>query len=224
MMVSRHGATEERHPSGYAGPARPEDGRRWWPDARIRDHGAHPARLGRPAARRGRLSLPRPAPHGPGRLAARGVGYDGEEPPGALLHHHQGGPEAARDRGRELGAAVQRRGACTRIRLNRPAGGPPMSWLARLRNVFRADEVSEEIEREMAFHLAERTDELVAAGASPEAARREAERRFGSDLLQRDNTRDRDVLVWLETLLGDFRYGLRALRRSPVFCLAAILT
>ncbi|PYQ46675.1 MAG: hypothetical protein DMF77_00055 [Acidobacteria bacterium] len=99
-----------------------------------------------------------------------------------------------------------------------------MSWLARLRNVFRADEVSEEIEREMAFHLAERTDELIAAGASPEAARREAERRFGSDLLQRDNTRDRDVLVWLETLLGDFRYGLRALRRSPVFGLAAILT
>src|SRR5438552_1579438 len=81
------------------------------------------------------------------------------------------------------------------------SGGPPMSWLARLRNVFRADEVSEEIEREMAFHLAERTDELVAAGASPEAARREAERRFGSDLLQRDNTRDRDVLVWLQALL-----------------------
>jgi putative ABC transport system permease protein len=99
-----------------------------------------------------------------------------------------------------------------------------MSWLTRLRNVFRADKLSREIEREMAFHLAERTDELVAAGASPEAARREAERRFGSELLQRDNTRDRDVLVWLETLLGDFRYGLRGLRRSPVFAVAAVLT
>jgi predicted permease len=99
-----------------------------------------------------------------------------------------------------------------------------MSWLARLRNVFRADEVSDEIKREMAFHLAERTDELVAAGATPEAARREAERRFGSDLGQRDLTRERDLLVWLETLLGDFRYGLRGLRRSPVFAVAAILT
>jgi putative ABC transport system permease protein len=99
-----------------------------------------------------------------------------------------------------------------------------MSWLARLRNVFRADEVSKEIEREMAFHVAERTDELIAAGATPKAARREAERRFGSDLGQRDNTRDRDVLVWLETLLGDFRYGLRALRRSPVFAVASVLT
>jgi predicted permease len=99
-----------------------------------------------------------------------------------------------------------------------------MSWLARLRNVFRADEVSEEIEREMAFHLAERTDDLVAAGATPEAARREAERRFGSDLVQREITRERDVLVWLETLLGDFRYGLRGLRRSPVFAVASVLT
>ena len=99
-----------------------------------------------------------------------------------------------------------------------------MSWLVRLRNVFRADQVSDEIDREMVFHLAERVDELVAGGASPEEARREAERRFGSYLAQRENTRERDVLVWLETLLGDFRYGLRALRRSPVFCVAAILT
>ena len=38
----------------------------------------------------------------------------------------------------------------------------------------------------MAFHLAERTDELIAAGATPEAARREAERRFGSYLRQRE--------------------------------------
>jgi predicted permease len=99
-----------------------------------------------------------------------------------------------------------------------------MSWLARLRNVFRPDDVSDEIDREIAFHLAERTDELVAAGAAPEAARREAGRRFGSYVLQKENTHERDVLVWLETLLTDFRYGLRGLRRSPVFGLTAVLT
>jgi predicted permease len=99
-----------------------------------------------------------------------------------------------------------------------------MSWLARLRNVFRPDDVSDEIDREMAFHLAERADELVAAGAAPEAARREAGRRFGNYVLQKENTRERDVLVWVETLLTDFRYGLRGLRRSPVFCLTAVLT
>src|SRR5436190_6621749 len=99
-----------------------------------------------------------------------------------------------------------------------------MSWVARLRNVFRPRAVSDEIDREMAFHLAERTDELVAAGASPDTARREARRRFGSYALQKENTRDRDVLVGLETLLADFRYGLRGLRRNPVFCLSAVLT
>ena len=99
-----------------------------------------------------------------------------------------------------------------------------MSWLTRLRNVFRADEVSTEIQREMAFHVAERMDELIQSGATPEAARREAERRFGNDLVQRQITREGDVLVWLETLLGDFRYGLRGLRRSPVFAVASVLT
>src|SRR5258708_6524484 len=116
-------------------------------------------------------------------------------------------------------------GACSATPEPSPTRGvPSMSWLARLRNVFRPDEVSDEIDREMAFHLAERTDELVAAGASPEEARREAQRRFGRYLLQKEDTRERDVLMWLETLLTDFRYGLRGLRSSPVFCLAAVLT
>jgi predicted permease len=99
-----------------------------------------------------------------------------------------------------------------------------MSWLSRLRNVFRSDRVADEVERELAFHLAERADDLMAEGATREEAEREARRRFGSYLLQKENTRDRDVFVWLETLLGDFRHGLRGLRRDPAFGLAAVLT
>ena len=41
------------------------------------------------------------------------------------------------------------------------------SWLSRLRNQLRPDQVSRDIEREMAFHLAERADDLVAAGMTP---------------------------------------------------------
>jgi predicted permease len=99
-----------------------------------------------------------------------------------------------------------------------------VSWFARLRNVFRSNAVSDEIDRELAFHLAERIDDLVASGMQPEAARREARRRFGGYALQKENTRDRDLLVWLETLVADFRYGLRGLRRSPVFFVTAVLT
>ena len=99
-----------------------------------------------------------------------------------------------------------------------------MSWIARLVNVFRAEKVSEDIDRELAFHLAERTDALIADGASPEAARREARRRFGSYTGQRENTRDRDLLVWLESFGADVRYGVRGLIKSPIFAATCILT
>ena len=105
----------------------------------------------------------------------------------------------------ELGAVAQRRPACPRLRLRRA----DVSWIARLVNVFRAEKVSEDIDRELAFHLEERADALIADGASPEAARREARRRFGSYTCQRENTRDRDLLVWLESFGADVRYGLR---------------
>jgi len=39
-----------------------------------------------------------------------------------------------------------------------------MSWLHRLSNVFRSKRVQRDIERELAFHLAERADELRARG------------------------------------------------------------
>jgi predicted permease len=99
-----------------------------------------------------------------------------------------------------------------------------VSLLTRIRNIFRTDSVSDEIQREINFHLEERADELMADGASASDAKREARRRFGSVALQQENTRDRDVLVWLETLTADLRHGLRGLRRDPIFCCTAILT
>jgi putative ABC transport system permease protein len=64
-----------------------------------------------------------------------------------------------------------------------------MSWFRRLRNVFRPGRVSDEIEREMAFHLAERADDLESRGMPPNAARLEARRRFGNVALQKERTR-----------------------------------
>ena len=76
----------------------------------------------------------------------------------------------------------------------------------------------------MAFHLAERVDELVAGGMGEAEARREARRRFGNPLVQRERTRDVDVLVWLESVLADLRFAARGLRRNPAFALVAILS
>jgi predicted permease len=99
-----------------------------------------------------------------------------------------------------------------------------MSWLARLINVFRAEKVSDDIDRELEFHLAERADELTAAGDTPQAARLEARRRLGNYTMQHENIRERDLLVWLESFLADVRYGVRALVKQPIFALTTVLT
>jgi len=99
-----------------------------------------------------------------------------------------------------------------------------MAWYHRVRNVLSPGRHSREIAREMEFHVAERRDELIAHGMAPEAAAREAERRFGNRLLQRERTRDADVVVWLESLAADVRYAIRGFRRSPVFTTVAILS
>jgi len=99
-----------------------------------------------------------------------------------------------------------------------------MSWHRRLLNLLRPDRLSRDLDREMEFHLAERADELAAEGMSPDEALREARRRFGNPTVQKERTRDVDVLVWLDSLAGDLRYAARALRASPAFALVAILS
>ena len=99
-----------------------------------------------------------------------------------------------------------------------------MAWYHRLRNTVRSDGLSSELDRELEFHLAELTDELVAGGMAEEAARREARLRFGNPVVQKERARDRDVLPWLESLAADVRYALRSLRASPGFAVVAILS
>ena len=105
-----------------------------------------------------------------------------------------------------------------------------MTW-KRWRTVFR-DSPREEADSEIAFHIDERTRELIEEGVDPATARRLAEERFGPiapiERAIEDSTRRRrqraDRLEVFMNLTQDLRYGVRVLRRNPVFAAAAVAT
>jgi len=99
-----------------------------------------------------------------------------------------------------------------------------MNWLRRIVNVFRPERLSRDIAREMDFHIAERRDDLIAAGATPDAAEREARRRLGHATTQRERTREVDVAAALDAFAADVRYAARALRRTPGYTIVAVLS
>lgn len=99
-----------------------------------------------------------------------------------------------------------------------------MAWHHRIANVFRLGKVSRDLDDELAFHIAERTDELVAQGMGEGEARREAARAFGGYARQREETGDVDIARSLEAFVGDLRYGARQLRLNPGFATVAVLS
>src|SRR5262245_26448514 len=99
-----------------------------------------------------------------------------------------------------------------------------MFWFRRWWNTFRADSVNRDIEREIAFHLAERGHELAEDGLSAEEARRQANIRFGNARAQAERVHDVNVSSRLETQMRNLRHACRALSRTPGFTIAVVLT
>jgi predicted permease len=87
----------------------------------------------------------------------------------------------------------------------------------RVRALLGGGRMDREFTEEAAFHLEMETRELIRGGMDPAQARRQANIAFGGVDSHREKARDARGVRPLEELIQDVRYGIRSLRKSPLF-------
>jgi predicted permease len=109
---------------------------------------------------------------------------------------------------------------------------PAPGWRRLLRLRLGRRSIEQDVDDELAFHLAMREEKLRRLGLPPDAARAGAHDRFGDagsvrdECITIDRQYDREVrlMEWLESLWTDFQYALRTFRRMPMFTTIATIT
>jgi macrolide transport system ATP-binding/permease protein len=89
--------------------------------------------------------------------------------------------------------------------------------------LFRRDELTRELEEELAFHLAMREERNIEQGMPVAEAQRAARLRFGNPVLWHERLSEIDLVLLPQTVLQDVRYGIRMLLRNPGFTMVAVV-
>jgi predicted permease len=94
----------------------------------------------------------------------------------------------------------------------------------RLRAILRGGALERELEEELRFHLEQDVHKHVVSGLSRDEATRRARLAFGGVDQIKEECRDARGIRLLETIVQDLRYGLRTLKRAPLFSTTAVAT
>jgi predicted permease len=98
----------------------------------------------------------------------------------------------------------------------------PMKLFPRIASLFSRSKVDREIDEELQSHIEMRMEDCIAAGMSPEAARREALLKFGNPAVMKEKVAHMDVALGIDTLFRDLHYAWRMLWRSKGFTAVAV--
>jgi predicted permease len=97
-------------------------------------------------------------------------------------------------------------------------------WTRVCRTLAGRRGLADDLQAEMEAHIDLETEENIARGMPPAAARAAARRRFGNLLSTRECAQEAWSFPSLEAVLRDLRHGLRGIRGNPGFSLIVVLT
>ena len=96
--------------------------------------------------------------------------------------------------------------------------------LARTAGLFTRHHADDDLRDELQAHLEMETAEYIRRGMRPDEARRKALLASGGLTQAAEAVQDQRGLPWIDGVVADMRYALRALRHSPAFAAVVVIT